>query len=313
MFKGCLYALGACFIWGLVFIIPVFMKDFSSLEITLGRYVFYGLLSCLIFGKLYSQNKCRYPKSIWINAFFFSFLTSLAYYPFVVLSLRCCTPAICALISGITPLTIALYYNLKSEESNLKNLIPSFLLISSGLVIINAPYIFIEKLNFFHFIGILFAFISVASWSFYAVKNANFLKMHPEIQSDDWSTLIGVCTLIWSFLATILLSLVYREELHLERFTTWNTALINFLIGSAILGIICSWLGNVWWNLASNKVPMLLLSQLLIFETIFGMLFAYLVEYRFPSLMEFAGISLLLIAIIYASYVFSKTTQESLH
>ena len=95
MFKGVVFALGACFIWDLIFIVPQFMSGFSSIEVALGRYLMYGVVSSLFFCKSLFQKTCRYPRSIWIKALYFSLISTIGYYTFVVLALRYSTPAIC--------------------------------------------------------------------------------------------------------------------------------------------------------------------------------------------------------------------------
>jgi len=70
MVQGILFALGACLIWGLIFIVPQFMTGFSSIEVALGRYLFYAIISSLFFLKAFAQGKCRYSQSIWIKALY---------------------------------------------------------------------------------------------------------------------------------------------------------------------------------------------------------------------------------------------------
>lgn len=67
LFIEILYALASCFVWGLIFVVPAFMSNFSSIEVALGRYLFYGKFSSLILFKLKLQGRCHYALSIWIN------------------------------------------------------------------------------------------------------------------------------------------------------------------------------------------------------------------------------------------------------
>ena len=116
MFLGVAFALCACFIWGLIFVVPQFMEGFSSIEIALGRYLLYGIISLLIFCKSKVQGSCHYSRPIWIKAIYFSLILTIVYYTFVVLSLRYSTPAICVLVLGLSPITIAFYGNWKQRE-----------------------------------------------------------------------------------------------------------------------------------------------------------------------------------------------------
>jgi drug/metabolite transporter (DMT)-like permease len=141
MFKGITFALSACFIWGLIFIVPQFMTGFTSIEVALGRYFLYGIISSLIFCKDKFQGACSYGKDIWIKALYFSLISTIGYYTSVVLALRYSTPAVCALILGISPISIAFYGNWKQKETTFRSLIFPSLLILIGLVIINIPHL----------------------------------------------------------------------------------------------------------------------------------------------------------------------------
>ena len=47
--KGIIYSIIAGASWGLAFIIPAMLVDFSSFDITIGRYFMYGLYSITLF------------------------------------------------------------------------------------------------------------------------------------------------------------------------------------------------------------------------------------------------------------------------
>ncbi len=306
MLVGVLFALCACFIWGLIFVVPQFMSGFSSIEVTLGRFLFYGIASLLIFCKSKIQRTSRYPLSIWKKATYFSLISTIIYYTFVVLALRYSTPAICALILGISPITIAFYGNWKQKETTFRSLIIPSLLILFGLILINVPQIETSTSLSSYILGLICSLVALTAWSWYVVANSRFLKHHPEVRSSDWSTLIGVATLFWVLLFALFISVFFGNQLQLEKYFTFTPQLKNFLIGSAILGLLCSWVGAFLWNRASLHLPVSLAGQLTIFETLFGVLFVYIVEQHVPPLIEGLGIVILLTAIIYGIRQFTR-------
>jgi drug/metabolite transporter (DMT)-like permease len=313
MLKGIAYALGACFIWGLIFVIPQFMTGFSSIEVALGRYACYGIASACIFSKSWIKGYLRFPRSIWINAFCFSLISTIVYYTAVVLSLRYSNPAICALILGISPVTIALYGNWKKRECSFKSLIPSSILIFIGLIIINAPHFASNGPHSDYIVGLACSFVGLIAWSWYAVANSKFLKNNPTISSNDWSTLMGVATLIWVILCSLALIVAFDDQIiDVNKYLIYNTHSTNYLIGSAILGIVCSWWGAYLWNQASLLLPISLAGQLTIFETIFGLLFVYTLAQYLPPLIECLGIVILLSAVGY-SIRFSSHAYAAQH
>jgi drug/metabolite transporter (DMT)-like permease len=60
------------------------------------------------------------------------------------------------------------------------------------------------------------------------------------------------------------------------------------------VAIGASWLGNGLWNAASKRLPLTLSGQLIVFETLFALLYAFIYDHRLPRPLEAAAIALLL-------------------
>ncbi len=312
LIKGIIFALGACFVWGLIFIVPYYMTDFSPLEVVIGRYLFYGSISAFMFAKAKFQKKCSYSKSILFKALYFSLIATIGYYTFLVLAIRYSSPAICALIIGISPISIAFYGNWKQKETSFKSLIVPSILVLAGLIIINAEA-FTEVSNpFYYTLGLFFSFGALASWSWYVVANSSFLKKHTAVSPSDWATLIGVSSLFWAFIMMLILTPFSKSPFELTKYLSYE-----FLVGSALMGLVCSWVGSFLWNRASLYLPVSLAGQLTIFETIFGVLFFYILTKSVPSTVETLGIVVLISAIVYGIRKFARrksfTDQISPH
>jgi drug/metabolite transporter (DMT)-like permease len=308
VFNGVLFALGACFIWGLIFVVPQFMIGFSPIEVALGRYSLYGVISFTIFLRALARGACRHSQAIWSKALYFSLISTIVYYTFVVLSLRYSSPAMCALILGTSPIMIAFYGNWREREVSFKSLLLPSILIIAGLLIINLPHLQASEVPSFYILGLVFSFLAAIAWSTYVLINSKFIKRHPEVCPSEWSTLLGVSTLFWVALCTAILAIFFKEQLHFEKYFILNEELIRFLGGSAILGLLCSWVGAFLWNKASISLPISLAGQLTIFETIFGVLFVYIVSQTIPCFRESIGIAVLLTAIIYGIKKFSTSS-----
>ncbi len=293
-FKGILFVLAACLIWGLIFVVPQFMEGFSSIEIATGRYFFYGIVSLCLFFKGKLQNL---PLHAWTKSLVYSLIYAVGYYPCVILGLRYATPPICALIMGIGPITIALYGNLREKECSYQSLVLPSLLIFTGLAVINGPALFASETPSTYLLGLFTCFIALFTFSWYVVVNARFLKNNKDISSSEWSTLSGVTTLFWVILFMLGTGLFFKESLDIGKYLTVTPELGGFLAGCAILGVFCSWLGIFLWNKATLYLPVSFAGQLTIFETIFGLLFIYILEQRLPTGLEGFGIALFLIAI----------------
>jgi len=311
MFKGIIFALAACFIWGMNYVIPQFLNGYSSIEIALWSYLFYGLFSLVIMMRERAKGFCRYPRAIWIKALYFSLVSTLVYYISLVLALRYSNPAITALIMGVSPIMIACYGGWKEKVMNLKAFIVPSILILIGIVIINVPHLHDNESPSDHVLGLFFCCVALVTWSWYVVANSDFLKHNPKVSSSDWSTLIGVSTLFWVAFLTIIMSLFFADKMPLKKYVTFSTELVRFYGATLFLGLVCSWLAAFLWNRATYFLPVSLAGQLTIFETIFGMVFVYTLQFRLPPQTECIGIAFLLGAVAYGIRLTTQPAQAT--
>lgn len=281
------------------------------MEVALGRNLFYGLISALIFCKSKLQGTCRYPRSVWQTALRFSLVSTIGYYTCVVLAMRYSSPAICVLILGISPMAISFYGNWKEKETSYKNLIVPSILLLVGLGLINIPYLEAATSVSSYILGIACCLFSLFAWSWYVVANLRFLQRHPEVRSSDWSTLMGVSTLFWVMLFAILMIVFFGSTINLDKYTTPTLALLTFLSGSATLGILCSWVGAFLWNKACLFLPVSIAGQMTIFETIFGVIFVYIVEQRLPPLLETLGLLILLGSVVWGIATLQTSVKQT--
>lgn len=314
MFIGIVLVLSACFIWGLIFVVPQLMVGFSFFEVALGRYFFFGIISLLIMMSNGLKKWFLIPKIIWLKAFIYSLVVTILYYCFLVLGLRYSSASVMTLIAGISPISLTFFGNWKYHTCSFKKLLfPSFLLII-GLVIVNIPGFQIESSHSTlpeYLFGLFCGLLALVSWNWYVIANDQFLKDYPQVSSSDWSTLIGVATLGWVAVLGGLFSF-FASSSHLEKYMTWNPELKMFLIGSTILGLFCSWIGSYLWNRASRRLPVSLTGQLTIFETLFGLLFVYTVEQRLPQTLEGIGIVTILSGVLISLNVFNNAQKQML-
>ncbi len=298
--KGIAYALGACFVWGLIFVAPLFMEGFSPIEIAIGRYTVYGSLSLAILLRAMIHGACSYPFSIWIRAVAFSFVLSLGYYPALILSIRYANAAVAALISGLAPIAIAFYGNWRERECNFRTLLLPSVLILCGLVLINVPHLHASEVPGDYLIGLGCALLSLCAWVGYVVANSRFLKSNPQVEASHWTTLIGVGTLFWTVVSVLIIGFFYLEYFEPQYYSINDPEFISYIVGCIVLGLICSWMGQFFWNKASTYLPVSLAGQITVCETIFALGFVYAVEQRFPPQKEVLGIILFLFAILLA-------------
>ncbi|MCH9609024.1 MAG: Inner membrane protein YtfF [Chlamydiales bacterium] len=292
MTLGILFAVGACLVWGLIFIIPTFMSEFSTFEVVLGRYVCYGIFSSLLlFRKGFAALKI-YNLRVWLAAALFALCANIIYYIGLVMGIRYASPALAVLCVGLSPIVIVCYGNWKVREISYRQMFFPSLWIAVGLVLVNfteVDWTFSQKSWVDYLIGMGGIAIALICWSLYVVHNARFLKRNSHIPTSQWATVIGVATLFWVIICGIALGWGFKM-IDFSQLTTYSGATVRFYSGSIILGVISSWIGCYLWNRASSYLPVSLIGPLMILETVFGLTYVYLVEFNFPSLIESLGV-----------------------
>ena len=66
------------------------------------------------------------------------------------------------------------------------------------------------------------------------------------------------------------------------------------------VAVLASWLGTLCWNEASQRLPTSLAGQLIVFETLAALTFAYLLRGQWPDGLTLLGIGLLLAGVLRA-------------
>ena len=66
------------------------------------------------------------------------------------------------------------------------------------------------------------------------------------------------------------------------------------------IAVLCSWVGALCWNIASQKLPTVILGPLIVFETLAGLLYTFILRHEMPSALTISGIALLVIGVVVA-------------
>jgi drug/metabolite transporter (DMT)-like permease len=140
-------------------------------------------------------------------------------------------------------------------------------------------------------------------WSAFAIFNARFLKHHPEINSSDWSSLLGIGAFITIIPVWFLLTPEHGipQRLFATRYLLWML----------MAGFGGSWLAACFWNAASKRLPASLAGQLIVSETIFSLLYGYIYDHRLPTLIEAAAALLLIGGVLTGIRAFRKVEKIS--
>ena len=298
---GVAAALAAGLMWGLVFVVPLLLPDYPATLLTFGRYLAFGLVTLPI--AWWQRAKLlKLTRADWWLATRLSIVGNIAYYLALSAAIQLAGAPLPTLIIGTLPVVIAVCSNLGDRQFSWARLLPSLLLIGLGLFCVNADQLGRLDANstlHAYLLGAALAVLANAAWTWYPIHNARWLRAHPARTSMTWATAQGLVTLpmAWFGLSASVTYLNVTQDVRFVE-SLWGPQPMKFWLLMLLIGFSASWLGTLLWNVASKNTPTALTGQLIVFETLAALGYAYLVYQRAPSGFEMAGIALLVLGVI---------------
>ena len=292
MLGGILAGLAAGALWGLVFVAPNLAPGLSPVDLVAGRYFFYGLTALLVMAV---QARSR-PLPTWHQAraaLGLSVLGFSGYYFLLVLAIRDAGPEVPTLIIGVIPVWVMLLG--KPAHLQWRHLIPGLVLTALGIVLMMDLPTLLSHSTAQHathyWRGLTYAAAAMLSWTGFAVWNALWLKKHSDVSTTDWANWLGVGAGLASIGVWVAAGSAPKVLLAHE-----NSA------GAAIvciaIGVGSGWLATVLWNRASRVLSASLCGQLIVSETLFGLMFAFAFVGQWPSTTQLLASALFVLGIL---------------
>jgi drug/metabolite transporter (DMT)-like permease len=75
---------------------------------------------------------------------------------------------------------------------------------------------------------------------------------------------------------------------------------LKFVALMLAIGLLASWLGTLCWNEASQRLPTTLAGQLIVFETLAALAYAFVLRGRLPGAAVAGGVALLVAGVAWA-------------
>lgn len=293
-FLSVLLMTGATALWALAFVVPLAVPAASALDITVGRYLAYGVCSSVL---LFRAGMARLSWREWVLAFAFAIFGNLLYYLVLVLGIQLAGAGLAVPIIGLLPVTVSISGNIRNRDLPARTLALPLAGVLAGLLLINLSRSQVpDAAAVPSVLGIGCLVLPVVMWTWYAVANAAFLKRRPDVSGTEWASVVGVAT----FALTLLFLLcgwafgsVQHSTMRLTAADQWAT----FIVWSVILGAGASWGAAALFNVASARLPVALAGQLIVFETVFGAVYVFLAQGRLPSALELTGFVLAIFGI----------------
>jgi drug/metabolite transporter (DMT)-like permease len=308
---GTVWAAVAGLMWGLVFVVPTLLSAYPAALLAFGRYLAFGLV-VLPLAWLDRARLAQLSRADWRDATALTLVGNFAYYLLLAASIQRTGGALTTVIIGSLPMMIAIASNRRNAQRDgllpWRKLAPSLLLIAGGIALVNQEEMAaLSQPNAAHSLadyalGALLGLGALACWTWYPIRNADWLRTHADRPPSTWATAQGLVTLPLAVVGLVFTWLLGAAN-------AWPGATSVALSGfdwplgphpwryvglMAVLGLLASWAGTLCWNEASQRLPTALAGQLIVFETVSALAYTYLWRGQWPGGTTSLGIGLLL-------------------
>ena len=310
MWTGIGFALAAGLMWGLAFIGPVLLPEYPPALHAFGRYLAFGLIA-LPLGWLDRRELRRLSLPDWLEALKLAAVGNLIYYLCLATAIQRTGGPLATIIIGTLPVIIAISSNVRDFRRDGRlpwlHLLPSLLLIGLGIACVN--YVELSAMadqpatdRTRYASGAFFALAAVVCWTWYPLRNADWLRNHPGRNPRVWATAQGLATLPMALVCYLALwgwMSAHDNPLTMP-FGPRPQAFVGLMIA---IGLLSSWLGTRCWNEASQRLPTAFLGQLIVFETLAALAYAFILRGQWPALIMLAGIVLLVLGVCWSARI----------
>jgi drug/metabolite transporter (DMT)-like permease len=321
LLTGTLFALAAGLMWGLVFIGPLLLPEYPATLQSFGRYLAFGLIALPL---AWFDRKAlgQLTRADWAEALKLALVGNIVYYLFLAASIRRAGGPLPTMIIGTLPVVIAITANLRTARAGMRveaplpwlRLLPSLLLIGAGIALVNQAELAhlgggegradLARYS----LGALLAVGAVACWTWYPLRNSEWLRAHPGRSPRGWATAQGLATLPLALVGYALSWgwFVLAEPAFEMPLGPRPWVFVGLMLA---IGLFASWLGTLCWNEASQRLPPALAGQLIVFETLAALGYALALRGAMPAPQALAGVALLVGGVLWA--LRTRPTAES--
>lgn len=315
MVSGIAFALAAGMMWGLVFVGPLLLPEYPPVLQSFGRYLAFGLIA-LALGWFDRSELSRLSRSDWIAALKLAVIGNVVYYSFLASAIQRAGGPLPTMIIGTLPVVISITANILNHQRDGRlpwvRLAPSLAIILAGIGCVNHVELRAlsgESANELqrYASGALLATGALFCWTWYPIRNADWLRSHPGRNPRAWATAQGLATLPLA-LAGFLVFWAVSDHAGGTFPMPFGPRPAFFVSLMTVIGLFSSWIGTLCWNEASQRLPTAFVGQLIVFETLAALAYAYLLRGRWPEPLTAAGICLLVAGVLWAARIRPEST-----
>lgn len=296
-------------LWALTFVVPKVVAPFTAVDLAVVRYGLFGILSVLLM--LHPRFRPR-AVSFGIGALGIGLgaVSYVGYFLVIAAAVHFAGPAIPPLVVGAMPVVIGLIGNRGRDRVPFTRLAVPLLLVGGGLLIVNLETFFsgtvVQGSGLRFAAGLGFSFLALAMWSGYAVINAAVLKMAGAPSTLSWAGLQGIGALVGVMPLVALTSWMVLPAADLPGGGWWSPEAARFTAVAVFMAVAATWLATWTWIVAAQRLPLVLSSQLIVAETLFGLMFGFAWDGRWPTVPEGTGAAIQVVGVAAAIVVFAR-------
>lgn len=288
---GVLSGMGAGALWGLVFLAPELARGFGPLQLSVGRYLCYGAASAVLIAPRLRRLLATLTRREWLSLAWLALAGNTLYYVFLSAAVQAGGVAMTSLVIGFLPVAVTIVGSRDHGAVPLRRLLPSLLLCAGGALCIGWQALAVPSHLAFatQATGLACAIGALVSWTAFAIGNARALA-RTRASVHEWNLLIGLVT---GAQALVLLPL----SLALDDWSHAPAQWVRFATVSLSVALFASIVGNALWNRASRLLPLTLMGQMILFETLFALLYGFVWERRLPTGLECTAFALVVASV----------------
>ncbi len=318
MLLGVLLGVATGALWGLIYIAPLMVPEYNAVLVALSRFMAFGVIS-LPFLYVFRREIDGFTWADIRQTFRLSLFGNVLFYCLLTICIRLAGAPLAGMFMAVIPVLVAIVSNVRNRgtaaEVPWSKIIPPLVVIFAGLLIANITEF--QKAaaqsaegGEMYWIGVAFGIAAIVSWTWFSIANAEWLLKFPKISTGAWTALQGVTVL--PLVLLLFAVMAWPMGLMDRTVTEFGPAPWKFIGVALMIGLLCSWVAMVCWNRMSQLLPASLGGQMIVFESIFAVIYALIWRGEMPTVSMTVGFVILIGGVLGSLRVFQshgKTRQ----
>ena len=256
----------------------------------------------------------HYTVKDWIDVSKLGVIGNIAYYWCLIECIQNAGVPVAGMAMSAVPVLVAAVSNIRDKKKGTalawSRLVPGLTLIVCGFALASmTEFEMVVQasadggLKFWY--GVMMAVAALLIWTWYPIRNADWLLAHPDRSPRARSTAQGLTTFPF---AVVMYFFFWGLEPDATPLLGYDPAWFVFVM--VFSGLMGSWVGIVFWNAMSQRLPTALAGQMIVFETIFAVTYAHVLRMQWPEWNMLAGMALLLSGVMLSLKVFQTAKAQ---